>query len=187
MGWLRDIDRWFIGEVLPHTAAYRTRAAQLCGRDEADDLVQEAYARVLATPHYRQIQAPRAFVLTIVRHLALERLRRAQVVRIEAGASLHLLDVADPAPDAFAVAAARSDLAQLAEIIATLPPQCARVLHMRKVQCLSPTAIAAALSLSVSTVEKHIAKGVALMTQARRDRDALAEEACPAPKQRATI
>jgi len=23
--WLRDIDRWFMAEVLPHTAAYRPR------------------------------------------------------------------------------------------------------------------------------------------------------------------
>ncbi len=179
MSWLRDIDRWFIAEVLPHAASYRARAARLCGADEADDLVQEAYARILGTADHRAIQAPRAFTMTIVQNLGLERLRRASVVRIEVGASLQMLDVADTAPNAFAIAAGRSELEQLVRLMDGLPPQCARVMRMRKIQGMSPGAIAEALSLSVSTVEKHIAKGLALMTRARRDSEAQAENACP--------
>ncbi|MDX5985213.1 RNA polymerase sigma factor [Sphingomonas echinoides] len=187
MGWLRDIDRWFMAEVLPHAAAYRAKAVHFCGRDEADDLVQEAYARVLKTPDFRAIVSARGFVLTIVHNLALERLRRANVVRIELLASLDMLDVADPAPDAFAVAAGRSDLQRLLQLIDSLPPQCARVLHMRKIQGMPPIAIAEALSISVSTVEKHIAKGLALVTKARRDSEAQVEEVCPAfPKARSS-
>lgn len=179
MSWLRDIDRWFVADVLPHAAAYRAKAAYFCGRDDADDLVQEAYARVLKTPDYRAIVAPRGFVLTIVRNLALERLRRARVVRIEL-ASLEMLDVADSAPDAFAIAAGRFELQRLLDLIDGLPPQCGRVVHMRKVQGMSPAAIAEALSISVSTVEKHLAKGLALVTKARRDSEARVEDSCPA-------
>lgn len=179
MSWLRDIDRWFVAEVLPHAAAYRAKAAYFCGRDDADDLVQEAYARVLKTPDHRAIVAPRGFVLTIVHNLALERLRRARVVRIDLLASLEMLDVADPAPDAFAIAAGRSELQRLLDLIDGLPPQCGRVLHMRKVQGMSPAAIAETLSISVSTVEKHIAKGLALVTRARRDGGARVEDSCP--------
>lgn len=65
-------------------------------------------------------------------------------------------------------------------LIDGLPPQCARVMHMRKVQGMPPAAIAQALSISVSTVEKHIAKGLALVTKARRDSDIQVEESCPA-------
>lgn len=180
MGWLREIDRWFLAEVLPHAAAYRAKAAHFCGRDDADDLVQEAYARVLKTPDYRAIVTPRGFVLRIVHNLALERLRRANVVRIELLASLEVLDVADPAPDAFAVAAGRSEMQRLLHLIDALPPQCARVMHMRKIQGVPPTAIAEALSISISTVEKHIARGLALVTKARRDSEAQVEEVCPA-------
>ena len=179
LSWLRDIDRWFMAQVLPHAAAYRARAAYFCGSEEAEDLVQEAYARVLKTADYRTISAPRAFVLTIVHNLALERLRRARVVRIEALASLEALDIADPAPDAFAVAAGRSELQHWLAMIDALPPQCARVMRMRKVQGMSPAAIAEALSLSISTVEKHIAKGLGLITLGRREHEARLEEACP--------
>lgn len=167
-------------EVLPHAAAYRARAAHFCGRDDADDLVQEAYARVLKMPDYRSIVTPRAFVLAIVHNLALERLRRASVVRIDLLASLEVLEVADPAPDAFAIAAGRSEMQRLLHLIDSLPPQCARVMRMRKIQGMSPAAIAEALSLSVSTVEKHIAKGLALVTKARRDGEVPVEEICPA-------
>ena len=180
MSWLRDIDRWFVAEVLPHAPAYRARAAHFCGRDDAEDLVQEAYARTLKTPDHRAILTPRSFVLAVVRNLALERLRRAQVVRIDVMASLDMVELADPAPDAFAVAAGRSDLHHLSILLDALPPQCGRVLRMRKIQGMTPLAIAEALSISVSTVEKHIAKGLALITQARRDGDRRMEEVCPA-------
>lgn len=180
MSWLRDIDRWFMAEILPHAAAYRARATHFCGRENADDLVQEAYARVLGTPDYRAIAAPRSFVLTIVHNLALERLRRANVVRIDFLASMDVLDVADGAPDAFAIAAGRSDMQHMLRLIGTLPPQCARVLHMRKIQGLPPAAISEALSISVSTVEKHVAKGLALITKARREYEAQVEDFCPA-------
>ncbi|WP_443025705.1 RNA polymerase sigma factor [Sphingomonas sp. PB2P12] len=180
MSWLRDIDRWFLAEVLPHAAAYRAKAAYLCGRDNAEDLVQDAYARILKTPDYRAIVTPRGFVLTIVHNLALERLRRANVVRIDAFASLDLLGVADPAPDAFAIASGRSELQRLLDLIDALPAQCSRVLHMRKVQGMPPGDIAEALCISLSTVEKHIAKGLALITKARRASEAQGEEACPA-------
>jgi RNA polymerase sigma factor (sigma-70 family) len=178
LSWLRDIDRWFMVEVLPHSAAYRARAAHFCGRDDADDLVQEAYARVLKTADFRAITAPRSFVLAIVHNLALERLRRSNVVRIDLLASMDMLDVADPAPDSFAVLAGRSELQRLLRLIDALPPQCARVMRMRKIQGLPPAAIAEALSISVSTVEKHIAKGLALVTKARREDEAQVEDNC---------
>ncbi|TYC89233.1 RNA polymerase sigma factor [Novosphingobium sp. BW1] len=178
MAWLRDIDSWFLAEVLPHAAAYLARAAHFCGRDEADDLVQEAYARVLGTSDFRAIQAPRSFVLTIVHNLAIERLRRASVVRIDYLASLEVLEMADPTPDAFTVSSARSELTHLLKLIDALPPQCGRVLHMRKIQGMAPAQIAEALSISLSTVEKHLAKGLALVTRARRDNNAGLEVAC---------
>lgn len=168
-----------MSEVLPHAAAYRARAAHFCGRGEADDLVQEAYARILATPDYKAICNPRAFVLTVVHNLALERLRRANVVRIDALASMEVLDIADPAPDAFAVSSGRSEMQLLLRLINELPPQCGRVLHMRKIQQMPPARIAEELCISLSTVEKHIAKGLALITKARRERIAQAEEVCP--------
>lgn len=157
-----------MAEVLPFGPAYRRKAALFCGVGEADDLVQDAYARVLAVADYRSIHNPRAFVLTIVQNLAIERLRRAQVVSIDHLASIDALVLADPAPDAFSVAAGKADLDHLLHLIDALPPQCARVVRLRKIDGLAPGAIAERLSISVSTVEKHLAKGLSLLTTAMR-------------------
>lgn len=169
MSWLRDIDRWFVSSVLPHANSYKAKAAFLCNVSEADDVVQDAYARVLTVADYRSISNPRAFVLAIVHNLAIERLRRSKVVRIDYFASLEVLDVADSAPDAFAITAGRSDLDRLLRHIEGLPPQCRRVILMRKIDGLSPAVIAEQLSISLSTVEKHIAKGLVLLTKSLRE------------------
>jgi len=171
VGWLRDIDQWFITEVLPYKASFRSRAAKAVDAAEAEDLVQEAFLKVLTAPNFRHIARPRAYVQTIIHNLLVERARRSQVVRIDYLASLEALDLADPTPDAFRQAAAKAELARILALIETLPPQCAKVLHMRKVEGMSPRQIADCLDLSLSTVEKHLAKALILIAKARQQHD----------------
>ena len=52
------------------------------------------------------------------------------------------------------------------EAVDRLPEQCRRVVTLRKMEGLSPSQIAVRLNLSISTVEKHLAKGLALLTKA---------------------
>lgn len=161
MAWLRDIDRWLIDAVMPAAPRYRALATRLIGSGEAEDLVQEAYAKLLASSNWRSINSPVAFTLQIVRNLALDRLRRSSVVRIQQVTALDPIDVEDDAPDAYSIVAARRELARVLELVDELPPQCRTVVRMRKFDGLSPQVIADSLGLSVSTVEKHLAKGVA--------------------------
>lgn len=167
MAWLRDIDKWFAEAVLPFAANYRAYARKLT-RDaaEAEDLVQEAYAKVLGVPDWRRLERPERFVLAIIRNLAFERLRRAKVVGIRQIGVLEMEALPDPAPDAYAVASAREELLRVIEAVDRLPEQCRRVVTLRKMEGLSPSQIAVRLNLSISTVEKHLAKGLALLTKA---------------------
>ena len=167
MAWLRDIDRWFVTSVLPYADNYRAYARKLTG-DEADaeDLVQEAYAKVLAVPDWKRLEAPERFVLTIIRNLAYERFRRAKVVGIRQIGVLEMDALADPSPDAYAVTSAREELDRVLAALDRLPEQCRKVLTLRKMHGLSPGQIAVRLNLSVSTVEKHLAKGLKLLTKA---------------------
>lgn len=167
MAWLRDIDKWFAEAVLPFAANYRAYARKLT-RDaaEAEDLVQEAYAKVLGVPDWRRLEHPERFVLTIIRNLAFERVRRAKVVGIRQIGVLEMEALPDPAPDAYAVASAREELLRVIEAVDRLPEQCRRVVTLRKMEGLSPSQIAVRLNLSISTVEKHLAKGLALLTKA---------------------
>lgn len=167
--WLRDVDRWFIDEILPHRIAFRRQAARLVPTTEAEDLVQEAYARAINASHHREIVNPRSFVLTIIRNLAHERHRRATVVRFEHLADMEAMEIADSAPDQFAVLSGNMELARLIALMETLPPQPRAVVKMRRIEGLLPGDIAVRMGLSVSTVEKHLAKGLAILAHAMQE------------------
>lgn len=166
MAWLRDIDKWFAEAVLPFASTYRAYARKLTGDAvEAEDLVQEAYAKVLGVSDWRRLETPERFVLTIIRNLAFERFRRAKVVGIRQIGVLEMEALPDPAPDAHAVASAREELLRVLDAVDRLPEQCRRVVTLRKMEGLSPGQIAVRLGLSISTVEKHLAKGLMLLTK----------------------
>jgi RNA polymerase sigma factor (sigma-70 family) len=172
MAWLRDVDRWLIEAVLPHGQAFRRAAARVVGADEADDIVHDAYARLLGYAAWREIASPRAFCLTTIRNLALERLRRDSIVGIDRIASLDAIEIEDHAPDAFRQTAGRMELAAMLRAIDDLPPQCGRVVKLRKLEGLGPSEIAVSLGISVSTVETHLAKGLARLTERLRETEA---------------
>jgi RNA polymerase sigma factor (sigma-70 family) len=167
LAWLRDIDRWLIDAVLPGAVSYHALAKRLIGGADAEDLVQEAYARLLAAPDWRSIGNPVAFTMRVVHNLALDRLRRASIVRIDQVAAAEMIEIEDDAPDAHATISAKIELARLIEAVDRLPRQCRMVVRMRKFEGLAPQAIADSLGLSVSTVEKHLARGLAALSAER--------------------
>jgi len=166
VAWLRDVDRWFVDEVLPSAALYRRVAARLT-RDAgaAEDLVQDAYVRVIAYPRWRELASPSAFTLQVLRNLARDAARRETVVRIDAAADLHEREVVCEAPDAHAVLAARQELDRVRAALDALPPQCRAVVRLRRLEGRTPRQIAEQLGLSVSTVEKHLVKGLRLVME----------------------
>jgi RNA polymerase sigma-70 factor (ECF subfamily) len=101
-----------------------------------------------------------------MRNLAIDKARRAKIVSIEHIPDLDALGQADPAPDAHAHLAGRQELARLEAAIRALPAQCRQVVTLRKVFEMSPPQIAERLGISVSTVEKHLNKGMRLVAEA---------------------
>lgn len=170
---VREIDRWFIDEVLIHADAYHRQARRWAiDADSARDIVQEAYARVIATPRWRELPSPKAYVMTTVRNIAIDRLRQARVVPFGRGAGADVHDLRDEQPSAFDQLAARQELAQVLDVLNTLSSQQLRVVEMRKFEDCSPREIAARLKISVSTVETHLVRGLtALMEVLERGRD----------------
>jgi RNA polymerase sigma factor (sigma-70 family) len=172
MAWLREIDHWFLERVLPHADDYRAYARSLTrGSADADDLVQEAYARVLSLNGWRGLETPHRFVLRVIHNLAVERIRHARVVQIEQAVCLDEVEWPDPAPGPYAIAAARNDLRRVEAALAYLPAKCRQVTILRKIRGLSPNQIADRLGISVSTVEKHLVKGLQLLTKILAEQD----------------
>jgi RNA polymerase sigma factor (sigma-70 family) len=172
MTWMGEIERWLVKRVLPFAPDYRRLATRLVGKDEADDVVQDAYARLITYERWREVENPRAMCLRTVRNLALDRLRSADVVHIDRIVDIESLHIADDRPDAFRESAGRLEAERLMALIDRLPAQCGRVVRMRKIEGRSPREIAVSLGLSVSTVEKHLAKGLELVILGLRERPA---------------
>ena len=164
---IRPIDRWFVETVLPNEPAFIARAQRLTKSPEAaDDLVQEAYARLLGIDGWHALDNPRAYVFRILRNLAVEQIRRARVVDFQHLSGLETFDIADETPGTFQVVAAKDELASLFRAIDDLPERNRTVIRMRRIEDAPPRKIAQRLGLSLSTVEKRLARGLFLLTRA---------------------
>ncbi|MEP9359942.1 sigma-70 family RNA polymerase sigma factor [Sphingomonas sp. KR3-1] len=170
MSWLRPIDAWFASSILPHEADLLRQARRWAmDEDEARDLLHEAYAQLLQLSAWEAIGNPAAYAVRTIRNCALQRMRRTRIVPMRQFAALEELDFPDPAPDSFAITAGREELRRLMAAVDALPPACRRVILLRKFEEMPPRAIAEKLGLSLSTVEKHLARGTLLLTRAMRD------------------
>lgn len=91
-----ESSRWFAEEVLPHEPALRAwLRGRFPGVADADDLVQEAYARLMQAHATGPIACPRAFLFVTTRNLALNHLRHQRIERPEGAAEIDALSVAD--------------------------------------------------------------------------------------------
>lgn len=164
---LREVDQWFIDRVLPHERRYLALARRFsASADEAADLVQDAYARIMAAEGWRFIEAPPAYVLTMVRNLGVQRLRRARVVTMESLAGAESTRHVSDSPDPFDEASGRQRLRLALDALNALPPRCREVVTLRRLHDMPSREIARRLGLSLSTVEKRLARGMVLMAQA---------------------
>ena len=131
-------------------------------REGIDDLAQEAFLRAFAAESERLIASPKAFLFKVAKNLALNELARQSSVTIEPIGDFEGQEVLEDSSQAAVDDAVdgRERIRVLARAIAALPPQCAKVFILRKMQGLSQKEIAARLDISVRTVENHVALGL---------------------------
>jgi RNA polymerase sigma factor (sigma-70 family) len=129
---------------------------------DTDDVMQETYSRILqlrARDPLRE-HAVKPLLFTTARHLALDQLRRRQVVPMEAIADFEGDTFADDAPCIAETVSRRQELALLAEAIRTLPDRCRQILTLRKIYGLPQKEIARQLGIAEHTVEAQVGIGV---------------------------
>jgi RNA polymerase sigma factor (sigma-70 family) len=128
---------------------------------DVDELLQETYARLLvvgASQQQTEVRSIRAFCLTVARNVALDWLRRQQVVPLELVSDMESLDVLDEGAQIEEIVNAHQELALLADAIASMPRRCRQTFTLRKVYGFSQKEIAAQLNISENTVEQHLTK-----------------------------
>ncbi|CAN5216587.1 N/A [soil metagenome] len=155
---------WFKTIILPHEAALRARMRRILpAYIELEDMVAEVLTRAYAADSWQSVTAGRAFLFTIARNLVIDNARRNKIVSFETIADLDLLQAEG---NGEAQLIARDALRHLQIILDTLPGQCRHVFLLRRVHEKSMAEIAEEMVLSVSTVEKHLAKAIALVMRA---------------------
>jgi RNA polymerase sigma-70 factor (ECF subfamily) len=156
-----DQGRWFAEEVQPHESSLRAYLRNVFpSLPDVDDIVQEAYARLIRAREVGRVSYVKAFLFTTARNAALDIFRRRKIVSIESVADFTGLSVIEDRPDAAETVTRKQELELLAEAVRHLPERCRRVMTLRLVYDLSYKEIATELHISEHTVKAQLAKGM---------------------------
>jgi RNA polymerase sigma factor (sigma-70 family) len=140
---------------------HRYLLRRLTKRQDAEDLAQEVYLRLLRVDATKRVEKPVAYIFGIASHVIAD-------FRSESKQACERLEESDEEPDDRA--SSPDDLAdrlnlqqQLERAFARLPQMHARVLIAHKHRGLSYEEVATELHLSIHTVEKYVTQAKALI------------------------
>ena len=168
--------RWFRENVQPHEPLVRGwLRGRLTSESDVDDVVQEAFIRLLRARERQAIASPKALLFTIVHNLARDHCRHRDALPLEPlaenGESAVFTEEDGP-PE---TVAHRQELELLTEAIQSLPDRCRQIFTLRKVYGLPQAEIARQLGLSENTVSAQLTIGVrkcmAFLDRCRRERE----------------
>ncbi len=128
-------------------------------RLSVDDVIQEAFLRVLRAHRTGELQTPKAYLFAIARNLALDQLRRHHISRTGPLVEEDLSNVLDDRESISETVARHQELALLTEAIQSLPDRCRQVMTLRIVYGLTQTVIGEKLGISDRTVAAQLAIG----------------------------
>jgi RNA polymerase sigma factor (sigma-70 family) len=131
--------------------------------NDAEDMAHEAYVRFATyQQHGEQVREPMAFLTRVATNLAIDATRRQRRVGIPSA----LVDgeqVADTAPTPETIAEARQRLARLQDGFATLDERTRSMIWAQRIEGWTIAQIAAHEQLTISAVEKRLARGLAAL------------------------
>lgn len=132
---------------------------------DLDDVVQESFIRVLRARESQPIAAPKSFLFTTARNLALGRVRHEKIAGDFSLAEQPLMSVYHESTDVAQEVAHNQELQLLTLAIQTLPARCRQILTLRRIYGLSQKEVAAQLGISEHTVEAQGAIGLRKLTE----------------------
>ena len=119
---------WFQRNILQHRKRLKQYLLGLTkSREDAEDLEQEAYLRVISSNDRHEIDNPRAFLFVTARNLAIQAWRRKKNSPIQAVEDFDALNVRDICASVDSEVLTDELLAAFGEAIDALPPQARRV------------------------------------------------------------
>jgi RNA polymerase sigma factor (sigma-70 family) len=180
--------QWLAIHIMPLEPQLRRWLARVAPHGlEADDLIQEAYAKLAGLTTVSNISHPKAYLYQTVKRLILDHIRRSKLVSIEAMAEVAVPAVLEEGFTPERILSGRQELERLYRAIARLPAACRSVFMMRKFDDMPQKAIAARLRVSENTIEKRMVRALRMILEdlkttekdfdIRAGRDRLADKA----------
>jgi RNA polymerase sigma factor (sigma-70 family) len=157
------------------TGAY-ARLIKACLRrgrtlEDAEDLVQEAYARLIEYQRNAKVRDEEAFVRRVVINLAINQYHRGQILAF-APESIDELDrqamLVDDGPGVERILDARQRLEQIEAMLAAVSRRTSEVFLAHRAG-FSYEEVASELGISTRTVKKHIARAKSMLANASED------------------
>ena len=140
-----------------HAPGLRRRLrARVRSHDEANDLVQDAFARLLGSRSLARVRDPGAFLNRIVRNLLIDRSRRLSA----RPPHVSIVDEIAVPPDQGQAIEVEQMCQRYRDLVALLPPRTRDVFLLHRIEGVGYKEIAERLDISVRTVEWHVAQAI---------------------------
>lgn len=152
---------WFTEYLYPHEAVLRAWLKnKFPSGVDIDDIVQEAYLKVMKANRTVAVKAPKAFLFATARNVALNAIRYSNVRAQYQAVTLEDCDFLNEGCEVRETVARNQELEILTKAIQSLPDRCRQIFTLRKVYGMSQREIAKKLNISANTVNAQIAIGV---------------------------
>ena len=155
------VNEWFVREILPlETALMQFLRRGWRNSNDVEDLCHDVFVHIYEAASREIPHPPKPFAFAVARNLLIDRIRRENIVSIEAVADMETLGITvdEPGPDRTAIA--RQELRRLQTALHRLPDKWRETVVMRKIEGMSRREIAQRLGVSEKTVEKQLTQGV---------------------------
>lgn len=156
-------DTLFYKAYLASRKSISRLVARIVPPHEIEDIVQETYVRICQIENKESISSPKSFMYKTARNLALDFQKQASNRLVDGIDNMEAFEhlLSEPNKDEmYENALSDSEFSHFCEAVRLLPVQCRKVFVLKKVYGYSQREIAAHLTLSESTVEKHISTGM---------------------------
>lgn len=152
-----DVDAWFQREVLPlESALMQYLQHNWRNRSDIADLRQDIYVQVFEAALKDLPTHPKAFLFTTARNHLIRKMRREQIVPIEAVSDFEALGTAADAPGPERATVARDELRRLQAVLDRLPPRAREAFLLQQLDGFSRKEIAVRMGVGEETVKSHL-------------------------------
>jgi len=131
---------------------------------DADDILQEAFARLESYTRMHELRSQEAFLVTVALNISRDQARRRETSLFHAG-QVDLEAIADSAPQPEEQLRMQERMRRVNSGLASLDPVTRRCLLAQRLEGMTFPQVAAREGMSVAAVEKRVARAVMFLTQ----------------------